>query len=68
MGVRKVAYIQNMSRTVAMEVFLQFNFAVVFIFNIFPFPPSKAQSLDNVPINRTDAANFSPLILNLFSV
>ncbi len=33
------------SPTVAIEVCLLFNFAVVFIFNVFPFPPSKAQSL-----------------------
>ncbi len=28
-----------------MKVCLLFNFAVVFILNVFPFPPSKAQSL-----------------------
>jgi hypothetical protein len=38
------------------------NFAVVFIFNVFPFPPSKAQSLGDVPVNRKNAANYSPLI------
>ncbi len=61
-GVRKVAYNRYMSRTVAMEVCLLFNFDCIFIFNIFPFPPSKAQSLGNVPMNRKDTANYSPLI------
>jgi hypothetical protein len=55
-----------MSRTVALKVCLLFNFAVVFIFNIFPFLPSKAQSLGNVHMNRNDAANYSPLILICF--
>ncbi len=63
-----IQYIRYVPRTVAMEVGLQFNFAVVFVFNIFPFPPSIAQSLGNVPMNRKDAANYSSLILNLFSV
>jgi hypothetical protein len=40
------------SRTVAIVVCLLFNFAVVFIFNVFPFPPSKAQSLDDFPMNK----------------
>ncbi len=61
-GVRKVAYIRYMSRTVAMKVCLVFNFAVDFIFNVFPFPPSRAQSLGNVPMNRKNAANYLPLI------
>jgi hypothetical protein len=55
-----IQYIRYMSRIVAMEVCLLFNFAVVFIFNIFPFLPSKAQSLGNVPMNRKDATNYSP--------
>ncbi len=32
--------------------FMSFNFAVVFNFNVFPFPPSKAQFLGDVPMNR----------------
>jgi hypothetical protein len=40
-----------MPRIVAIEVCLLFNFAVVFNFNVFPFPPSKAQSLGDVPMN-----------------
>jgi hypothetical protein len=49
------------SWTVAIEVCLLFNFAV-FIFNVFPFPPSKAQSLGDIPMNRKKAPNYSPLI------
>jgi hypothetical protein len=49
-------------RTVAFEVSLLFNLAVVFIFNVFPFPPSKAQSLGNVPMNKKNEANYLPLI------
>ncbi len=44
----------------AIEVGLLFNFAVVFNFNVFPFLPSKEQSLGDVP-NRKKAANCSPL-------
>jgi hypothetical protein len=50
------------SRNVAIEVCLMFNFAVVFIFNVFPFPPGKAQSLVDVPMNKKNAANYLPLI------
>ncbi len=42
----------QVSRIVAIEVCLLFNFAVFFIFNVFPFPPSKAQSLGDVPMNK----------------
>jgi hypothetical protein len=48
---------RNRSRTVAIEVCLLFNFAVVFTFNLFSFPPSKAQSIGDVPMNRKNAAN-----------
>ncbi len=44
------------------EVCLLFIFAVLFIFNVFPFPPSTAQSLGDAPMNRKTAANYSPLI------
>jgi hypothetical protein len=40
-GVRKVAYIQYRSQTVAIEVCFPFNFAVVFDFINFRFRPSK---------------------------
>ncbi len=56
-----MAYIRYRSRTVAIKVCLLFNLAVVFIF-IFPFLPSKAQSLGDVPMNGKNAANYSPLI------
>jgi hypothetical protein len=42
-GVRKVAYIQYRSQTVAIEVCLPFNFAIVFDFMYFRFRPSKAK-------------------------
>ncbi len=45
-----MAHIRYRSPTVAIEVCLLFNFAVVFIFNVFPFPPSKAHSLDVVSL------------------
>jgi hypothetical protein len=64
---RKVAYIRYRSRTVAMEVCLLFNFTVVFIFNVFPFPPRKAQSLDDVPMNRKKRSKLFVSDLNLFS-
>jgi hypothetical protein len=51
----KVAYIRR-PRTVAIDVLLSFNLAVVFNLNIFPFPPSKPQFLGDVPMNRHDNA------------
>ncbi len=57
-----MAYIQNRPRTVAIDVLLSFNFAVVFNFNVYPFPPSKPQFLGDVPMNRQNAANSSPLL------
>jgi hypothetical protein len=48
---------------VAIKVCLLFNFAVVFNFNVFPFPPSKAQSLGDVSMNRKNAENCSPLLI-----
>jgi hypothetical protein len=56
-----VAYIRYRPRTVAIDVLLSFNLAVVFTLNVFPFPPSKAQFLGDVSMNRQDAANCSPL-------
>jgi len=55
-----VAYIRYRPRTVAIDVLLSFNLAVVFNLNVFPFPPSKPQFLGDVPMNRQDAANCSP--------
>ncbi len=40
------------SRTVAIEVFLLFNFAVVFNFNVFPFPPTIGVVLMHMPKTR----------------
>jgi hypothetical protein len=51
-GVGKVANILYRPRTVAIDVLLSFNFAVVFNFNVFPFPSSKPQFLGDVPMNR----------------
>jgi len=59
-GQEGMAYIRYRSSTVAIEVCLLFNFAV-FIFNVFPFPPSKAQSLGDIPMNRKNAT-YLPLI------
>jgi hypothetical protein len=49
-----VAYIRYRPRTVAIDVLLSFNFAVVFNFNVFPFPPSKPQFLCDVPMSRRE--------------
>jgi hypothetical protein len=55
-----VAYIQYRPRTVAIDVLLSLNLAVVFNLNVFLFPPSKPQFLGDVPINRQDAAIVRP--------
>ncbi len=59
--VGKVANNRNWSRTAAIEVFLAFNFAVVFDFMYFRFRPSKAKSIGDVLTNRKNAANCSSL-------
>ncbi len=46
----------------AIDVLLSFNFAAVFNFNLFPFLPSKPQFLGDVPMNRQNEANCSPLL------
>jgi hypothetical protein len=53
-------YIRYKPRTVAIDVLLSFNLAVVFNLNVIPFPPSKPQFLGNVPMNMQDAANCLP--------
>jgi hypothetical protein len=64
-----VANVRNRSRTVAIEVSLTFTLVAVFIFNVFPFPPSKAQFLGNVPMNRqTQQIVRSPFELLLLPV
>jgi hypothetical protein len=55
-GVRKVAYIRHRSQTVAIEVFLPSNFAVVFDFTYFCIHPSKSKWIGNVLPNRQNAA------------
>jgi hypothetical protein len=47
-----VANVRNSFRTVAIEVCLLLNFAVVFDLNLFPVPTSKAQFIGNVLMNR----------------
>jgi hypothetical protein len=45
-----------MSLTAAIDVLFSLNFAVVFDFNVFPFPPSKPKLIGDVPMNRQNAA------------
>jgi hypothetical protein len=54
-GVREVAYIRNRPQTVAIEVCLPFNLAIVFDFTYFRFRPSKAKWIGNVLPNRRNA-------------
>jgi hypothetical protein len=61
-----VAKVYNRSRAMAIEVCLSINLVVIFNFNIFPFPPSRAQFLVNVPMNRQNAANCWPPFELLF--
>ncbi len=49
-----MANVRNSFRTVAIELGLLLNFAVVFAFNLFPVPPSKAQFIGLM--NRQNAA------------
>ncbi len=50
-----MANVRNRSWTMAINVLLSFSFVVVF--NVFPFPPSEAKLIDDVPMNRQNAAN-----------
>ncbi len=47
--------VHNMSLTAAIDVLFSLNFAVVFDFNVFPFPPSKPKLIGDVPMNRQNA-------------
>ncbi len=49
---------------VATDVLLTFNFAVVFNLNASSLPPSKAQFLGDVTMNRRNAANTFARVLN----
>ncbi len=51
-----MANVRNGSRTVAIEVFFSFKFAVVFDFNLYPAPPSKAKPIGDGLTNRQNAA------------
>ncbi len=51
-----MANVGSVSRTMAIEVCFSFNFAVVFDFNLFPVPPSKAKSIGEVLTNSQNAA------------
>jgi hypothetical protein len=44
------------------KIFLSFNFVVIFNFNVFPFPPSKAKFLSKFHTNRQNAVP----VLNYF--
>ncbi len=51
-----MAYVRHRYRIVAIDVLLDLNFAVVFIFNVFPFPPSKLKLIGDVLMNRQSVA------------
>jgi len=55
-----VTYVRNRSQIIAINDLMSFNFAVVFTFDVFPFPQSKAQFLGDVPMNRRNTANCLP--------
>jgi hypothetical protein len=55
------------SPTMAIEVCFSFNFAVVFDFNIFPVPPSKAKSVGDVLTNRQNSATWYLVFLLLYN-
>ncbi len=57
-GAEKMANNRNSSRTMAIKVCFSFNFAVVLDFQLFPVPPSKAKSIDDVLTNRQNAATW----------
>jgi hypothetical protein len=61
-----MANVLNGSRTVTIKVSFSFNFAVVFDFQLFPVPASKAKPIGDVLTNRQNAATwyifFSPLL------
>jgi hypothetical protein len=53
-----VAYFRQRSRIKAIDVLLSFNFAVVFSFKVFPFPPSKTLFLGDVSPGIGNLNNF----------
>ncbi len=54
-----MANVSNGPQTMPIEVCFSFNFAVVFDFNLFPVPPSKAKSIGDVLTNRQNAATWN---------
>jgi hypothetical protein len=63
-----MANVGNGSRTLAIEVCFSFNFVVVFDFNLFPVPPSKAKSIGDVLTNRQNAATWYLVFLLFYNV
>ncbi len=63
-----MANVGNGSRTLAIEVCLSFNFAVVFDFNLFPVPLSKAKSIGDVLTNRQNSATWYLVFLLFYNV
>ncbi len=62
-----ISSVFSRSRTVAIDVLLTLNFAIVFGFNVFLFPPCLAQfSGGDVTMNRHKAGKYSPLFLIIF--
>jgi hypothetical protein len=55
----------NGSQTVAIKVCFSFNFAVVFDFQLFPVPPSKAKSIGDVLTNRQNVATWYMVFFSL---
>ncbi len=49
---------RNWPQTVAIDVCLPYNFAVVFDFMYFRFRPSEAKLIGNVLTNRQNATNY----------
>jgi hypothetical protein len=54
----KMANNRNGSQTVVIKVCSSFNFAVIFDFQLFSVPPSKAESIGDVLTNRQNATTW----------
>jgi hypothetical protein len=61
-----MANIRNGSRTKAINVCFSFNFAVVFNFQLFPVPPSKA-TIGDVLTNRQNLATWYMLFFLFYN-
>jgi hypothetical protein len=62
-----MANVRYGSRTVAIEVFFSFKFAVVFDFNLFSVPPSKAKPIGDGLTNRQNEAIRSMFFLYYYA-